>query len=452
MQDGIPNPQRGLAFLTIGIALTMAVLDGAIVNVALPSIAKDLQINSSEVIWVLNAYQLAVTVSLLPLSSLGEILGYKRIYWSGLAIFTLASFLCANSTSLTFLILARVLQGFGAAGIMSVNIALVRFIFPQRLLGQGVGYTALVVGVSSAAGPSVAAAILSVAHWEWLFLVNVPLGILALIIAAKTLPRTPLSSHRFDWKSAILNALTFGLLIIGIDGLSHHQDLTIPLAELGAAILIGIVFVRRQLSLPAPMLPVDLLRRPIFALSMATSFCSFSAQMLAFVSLPFFFQDVLGKTDTQTGLLMTPWPLATAMMAPIAGRLADRFEPGKLGGIGLAFMAAGLAATALLPAHPSTLDIVWRLALTGFGFGLFQSPNNKAIISSAPRNRSGGASGLQSTGRLVGQSVGAALVAGIFGLFTHNQTQVALWLGVALALGGATASSFRRLTRDTAES
>jgi DHA2 family multidrug resistance protein-like MFS transporter len=445
MTDGLPNPQRIFAFLTLAIALTMAMLDGAIVNIALPTISKDLNIDPADAIWVVNSYQLAITVSLLPLASLGDILGYRRVYWCGLAVFTLASLVCAFSTSLLMLSVARVVQGLGAAGLMSVNIALIRYIYPRSMLGRGVSNVALVVAVSGAAGPSVGAAILSVASWHWLFLVNVPLGLMALVIAARTLPATPLSGHRFDVVSVFLNAATFGLLIAGINRVRDSGDLAPALIELGGALAVGWVFVRRQLGMALPMLPVDLLRRPVFALSMMTSVASFAAQSLAYVALPFYFEDVLHRSETATGLLMTPWPLGTALIAPIAGRLADRYSAaGLLASLGLLVMAAGVALVAIEPADPSAADVAWRLAVCGLGFGLFQSPNNKVIISSAPRERSGGASGLQSTGRLLGQSVGTALMAVVFGLVTTHQTAVALWIAVGLSLAGAVASGLRR--------
>jgi DHA2 family multidrug resistance protein-like MFS transporter len=299
-----------------------------------------------------------------------------------------------------------------------------------------------VVAVSSAAGPTLAAAILSVASWPWLFLINVPLGVFALIVAARTLPETPRSARRLDGWSVLLNALTFGLLITGIDSLGAG-DLTYPLLALGGAVVAGFVFVRYQLSLPTPLLPLDLLRRPVFALSMMTSVCSFATQSLAYLALPFYFHDELGRSVTETGMLMTPWPLAIAVAAPIAGRLADRFSPGLLGGIGLATLAAGLALLAVLPDDPSTLDIVWRLTICGLGFGLFQSPNNKAIITSAPPERSGGASGMQSSARLLGQSLGAALAAVLFGLAPGNATALILWLGAGLSAIGCVTSSLR---------
>jgi MFS transporter, DHA2 family, multidrug resistance protein len=446
--DGLPVRERMLALLAMSLAMSMAVLDGAIVNVALPVMAKDLGVEPSAAIFVTNSFQIAVTASLLPLASLGDILGYRRVYLTGLVLFTLASLACAVAPSLDWLIAARIAQGLGAAGIMSVNIALVRFIYPHRLIGRGVGNVALVVAIASATGPTVAAAILSVATWPWLFLVNLPVGLVALTVGARTLPMTPKSGGRFDIRSALLNALTFGLLIIGIDGLGDPATRAVACAEIGAAIVVGAVFVRTQTRLTRPLLPVDLLRIPAFALSMATSIASFSAQMMAYVTLPFYFQDVLRFSETQTGFLMTPWPIAIAVMAPISGRLADRYAPGLLGGFGLAVMATGLTAIALLPPGASHLDIAWRLTLCGLGFGLFQSPNNKVIITSAPRDRSGGASGMQSTARLTGQSFGAALVAVIFGLYQGaapaGPVSAALWCAAGLAAFGAVASVLRR--------
>lgn len=446
--DGLPPRERLLAMAAIGLAMTMAVLDGAIVNVALPVMAKDLAVAPADAIFVVNAYQIAVTATLLPFASLGDIFGFRRVYLPGLAVFVAASLACALAPSLPLLIAARVVQGLGAAAIMSVNIGFVRFIYPHRMIGQGVANVALVVAVASAAGPTVAAAILSVATWPWLFLVNVPVGLAALAVASRTLPKTPESGRRFDALSALLNALTFGLLIIGIDRLGEPGGHVLAIAEIAGAVVIGVVFVLRQISLPAPLLPVDLLRIPAFALSMTTSVASFCAQMVAYVSLPFYFQDVLHLSSTQTGFLLTPWPIAVAAMAPVSGRLADRYPPGLLGGIGLAMMAAGLVGVATLPEAPATLDIVWRLTLCGLGFGLFQSPNNKVIVTSAPRERAGGASGMQSTARLTGQSLGAALVAVIFGLTHGLGAERAVTLSLACAVGlamlGGCASVLRR--------
>jgi DHA2 family multidrug resistance protein-like MFS transporter len=441
-EDGLPVPQRYWAMLTVALAIVMAVLDTSIANVALPTIAEDMNSGPATAIWIVNAYQLAVTMTLLPLASLGDIYEYRRVYRVGLAVFTLASLCCALSHSLLALTAARVLQGLGAAGILSVNTALVRFIYPRAQLGRAIGINAVTVSIAAAIGPTVAATILSVASWEWLFAINVPIGIFALV-GTRALPATPRGKHRFDILSAVLSAATFGLLIATIDGIGHHEPIAVVAGEAVLTLAVGGVLVWRETHRAWPMLPIDLMRIRVFSLSVATSVCSFVAQMMAYVALPFYLQSDLGRSAVETGLLMTPWPLMTAIVAPIAGRLADQHPAGVLGGIGLATFGGGVGLLAFLPNDPGAADIAWRMAVCGAGFGLFQSPNNRAIVNAAPRERSGGASGMLGTARLLGQTIGAALVALIFGLSGKAGTTIALAVASGIALVAAAVSCLR---------
>ena len=446
-EQGLPVPQRYWAMLVIALALTLAVLDSAIANVALPTIARNLHASAASSIWVVNAYQLAVTISLLPLASLGDRIGYRRIYLAGLVLFTVSSFGCALATSLPTLALARVFQGFGAAGIMSVNTALVRMIYPPTQLGRGVAINAMVVAVSSAVGPTVAAGVLAVASWPWLFAINVPIGIAAIVGGFKALPMNPGHESPYDYLSALMNAIVFGLLIFAVDGMGHGEGFGYVTLEALGALVIGYFFVRRQLTQSAPLLPIDLLKIPVFALSIGTSVCSFCAQMLAFVSLPFLLQETLGMSQVETGLLMTPWPAIIIIAAPISGVLSDKVSAGWLGGIGLAALTAGLLLLAALGAHPEPLQIAWRMALCGAGFGIFQSPNNRTMLSSAPIERSGGASGMLGTARLTGQTLGAALVALIFGIAPQSGPTVALYVASGFAAVAAVVSTMRVMQR-----
>jgi MFS transporter, DHA2 family, multidrug resistance protein len=441
--DGLPQPQRGWAILTIAIGLIMSVMDGAIANVALPTIARDLQASPAFSIWIVNGYQLAITISLLPLASLGEIIGYRRVYIVGLALFTLASLFCVLAHTLTLLTIARILQGFGAAGIMSVNMALVRHIYPRAMLGRGIGINAMVVAVSAAVGPTIAAGILAVGPWPYLFAINIPLGIGALAVGIKYLPYTKVAGHDFDWKSAVLSAITFGLGLAAIDSIGHGESPVIALLEFGGAVIAGYLLVRAQTQVKSPLLPLDLLRIPIFALSIATSIASFCGQMLAFVALPFYLESRFGYSAVEIGLLITPWPIAVAFAAPLAGRLVEHYPSGLLGGIGLILFALGLGALALLPLHPSLFDVAWRMAVAGAGFGLFQTPNNRTMIAAAPRERSGGASGMLGTARLLGQTIGAALVSLFIARFSLDGTRLALFAGVGFAVTGAALSMLR---------
>jgi MFS transporter, DHA2 family, multidrug resistance protein len=433
--DGLPPPERWRAMLAVAIAVAMSVLVTSLANIALPTIAHDMHATPSASIWVVNAYQLAVTVTLLPFASMGDIYGHRRVYIWGLAVYSAASLLCAIAPSLPVLVLGRVLQGFGGAGIMSVNGALVRFIYPRDSLGRGIGFNALVVAGSAAAGPSVAAAIMSVASWPWLFALQVPGGAVALFLALRFLPRTPRTRHPFDPLSAVQNAITFGLFILALDGIGRGQRAVFVLGELGVSLLVGWFFIHRQFTLAAPMLPVDLFRRPVFALSVATAIFAHAAQLIAYVSLPFYFQYVSGLSPIQIGVLITPWPAALVVVAPIAGRLADRHSAGLLGGLGLAVMTLGLLLVLFMPSHPTSVDVAWRLAVCGAGFGFFQSPNNRLMIASAPRDRAGAGSGMLSTSRLLGQTTGSTLVALVFGI-THGSDN-AVELGTRLAIGMA---------------
>jgi DHA2 family multidrug resistance protein-like MFS transporter len=441
--DGLPLPQRNLAILTIALGLVMAVIDGSIANVALPTIARDLDASPAFSIWIVNGYQLAITISLLPLASLGEIIGYRRVYLAGMLLFTLASLFCAVAHTLPLLTIARIVQGFGAAGILSVNTALVRFIYPHSLLGRGIALNALVVAISAAVGPTVASVILAIGTWPYLFAINVPLGVVTLALGIRYLPYTRPAAHAFDWQSAGLSAVAFGLGIAAIDSAGHGEALYFWVAEFAIAAVAGMLLVYRQTHLPAPLLPVDLLRIPIFALSIGTSIASFSGQMLAFVSMPFFLENHFGYTAVQIGLLVTPWPIAVAFAAPLAGRLVERYPAGLLGGVGLFIFAAGLASLAFMPEAASPFDVAWRMALAGAGFGLFQTPNNRTMIAAAPRERSGGASGMLGTARLLGQTIGAALVALFLARYPEQGTRISLLVGVGAAALGATLSMLR---------
>ena len=441
--DGLPPELRRWAVAAIFTALAMASLDTAIANIALPAIAADLHVSPAEAVWVVNVYQIALVATLLPLGALGEIVGHQRIYLGGLLLFTLASLGCALAWSLESLLVARTLQGLGASGLMSVNTALVRFVYPTRMLGRGFGHNALVVATAFTLGPTIASGILAFGPWPWLFAVNLPFGVIALLIGMKTLPSTPRAVHAFDFIGAVLAAGSLGLFITGIGSAAHKAPVGLVSGELAAAVVLGWLLMRRQADHPAPMLPIDLFRRPIFALSTATAVCSFAVQGLAFVSLPFYFEDILLRSQVETGFFMTPWPLVVAIMAPIGGRLSDRYPVGILGGIGLALLCAGMVLLATLPASPGVANIVWRMVICGIGFGFFQTPNMKALMSSAPPHRSGSASGIVATARLTGQTVGAALAALCFTLAGREGATVALALGAGFAALGSVMSFLR---------
>ena len=440
--DGLPAPRRYWAIAAIVLSICMSVLDSTITNVALPTIARDFQASSAASIWVVNAYQLVLLAALLPLSALGEVVGYRRVSQAGLCLFTLASLGCAFAPSLLSLSIARGIQGLGAAGIVSVNAALVRFTYPQHQLGRAIGINAFVVATSAALGPTIASAVLAVAQWRWLFGINVPLGLITIAIARASLPAAERSSRSLNPAGAVLYAGTFVLLLSGLQSLAHHSATWLGLLQIAAGAALGAVLVRHELRRHAPLIPFDLLRVRLFTLSLAASTCAFIAQMCALVALPFEIQR-LGHSAVETGLYMTPWPLALAVAAPLAGRLADRYPAGLLGGLGLLVMSAGLTLLVLFPGNGDAPGFIWRMAVCGAGFGLFQSPNSHAILSSAPRARSGAAGGMLSTSRLVGQTLGAAGVAILFRADPATGSNEALSVAAVVALIAALVSAVR---------
>jgi MFS transporter, DHA2 family, multidrug resistance protein len=438
---GLAIPQRYWAAATIWLALTLSVLDGSIANVALPTIATDLNAPAAESVWVVNAYQLAIVISLLPMAAIGEMVGFRRVFQLGIIVFSLGSLGCTFAHSLPMLAFARAIQGFGAAGIMSQNGALVRYTYPLKMLGRGLGLNALVASAGAALGPTVASGILAVASWHWLFAVNVPIGIGAYLLGRKSLPDNP-KSGSFDPQGTLLSAAMFGFGFIGIDLLTRGGNIWIGMSTLALGAASGAGLFLHSRTQTEPIVPFDLLTHPVFSLSVATSIASFAAQMLAFVSLPFFFESVLHRSQVETGLLMTPWPLAVGIGAPIAGRLADMVSAAVLGATGLVVLCAGLALLATLSANPTSAEIVWRMALCGLGFGFFQAPNNRSMLSSAPLSRSGAAGGMLATSRLTGQTIGAILAAISLGIAGHSET-VALGMAAALSAIAAAASGAR---------
>nr|WP_229262318.1 MFS transporter [Duganella guangzhouensis] len=431
------------AMLAVMAAVAMASLDTAIANTALPSMATQLQATPAASVWIVNIYQLAMVATLLPFAALGEIAGYRRVFLAGLITFTAASLACALAWSLPALIAARFLQGVGASAVMAVTTALIRTIYPASQQGRGFGTNALVVAVAFAIGPTLSSLILSAASWPWLFAINLPFGLAAWWMARGHLPDNVRATHRFDYLAACYNAIGFGALVLlfgeGAHGAAPQQWL--PL--LAVAAISFILLLRRQRHHTAPMLPVDLFRKPVFTLSALTASCTFAVQGAALVSLPFYF-EAMGRSAIATGFLITPWPVMVAIMAPIAGRLSERYPAGALCGAGLLLMCVGVGTLIALPSAASDYAIAWRMALCGAGFGLFQAPNMKAIMHSAPASRAGSASGIVATARLMGQATGAATVAGCFLLAGASGPRDALIAAAVFAALGA-AASFARL-------
>ena len=435
------EPGQLAAVAGVLLATVLVVLDGTIVNVALPTISSALRVSASQAIWVVTAYQLALVMALFPAAAVGDAVGHRRLYVGGVAVFTLASALCVAAPGLGWLAAARFIQGLGGAAIMALNAALLRAIVPQRMLGRAIGWSALTVALSSAAGPTIGAVILSLADWRWLFAVNLPVGLLTLL-ALRRLPHGLPTRRPLDRLSMVLNAVGFAALVLGVDRLAAAPAQGALLLAVATAAFVGLM--AREWRVEAPLIPLDLLRVPAFRLSVCASVACFGAQIAGIVALVFDVQNRLGASALVTGLALTPWPLTVAVAAPLAGRLADRVSTAALCTFGAVSLAAGLLLAAWLTQQQRLLPLVASTVLCGLGFGFFQVPNNRNMLLAAPKARSAAAGGMQATARLSGQTAGAVASSLVFHLVAAaHAPRVGLLVAAAMAALGAAFSALR---------
>lgn len=422
-------------------AMVLVVLSAAIANVALPALAQAFQVAPALSVRVVSAYQLGLVMALLPAAALGESLGHRFVFTAGVGVFTLASALCALAPSLQWLVAARFLQGLGGASVMALGVAILRFAVPPMQMASAIGWNALAVALSSAAAPTVGSVLLSSASWPWLFAVNLPLGA-AVLLATRGLPHVPGTERSVDVVSMALSAAVFGTFVAGAEWLLLEPSLGV--VSLAAAVLCATLLVRREAPKEAPLVPFDLLRNRSFRISVIASVACFAGQSAALVALPFHLQRGFDQDALSVGLLMTPWPLCVALAAPLAGRLADRVSSAWLCATGASLLASGLAALALWPTHGDALELTPFVALSGVGFGLFQVPNNRTLLLSAPRARSAAAGGVQATARLSGQTAGAITMSLLFMLTPVDAApRIGLAFGAVLTSSAALVSLLR---------
>lgn len=408
---------KWLVFSIVGIGVFMSTLDSSIVNISLPSIAAYFGSPlSGAVEWIVIAYLVVIAASLLTIGRLADMTGRKAIWAWGLAIFTAGSALCGAAPSMGFLIAARAFQAIGGSLLFAVSAALLTSAFPANERGRVLGMNALTVALGVSVGPTLGGLITDSLSWRWIFYVNVPLGIIGVIATLRFLREPSRSTHgRFDPLGAVL--LTIGLACLTL-GLSFGQEWgwTSPLliATLTVSIVALIALIVTEQRVKSPIVPLSLLKNRVFASANLSLLLSFLALFAVSFMMPFYLEQLRGFSLIESGLLLTPLPLTIAIIAPFSGRLADRIGTRWLAAGGLAIACLGLVFISHLKADSSIFDIIWRLVLTGVGQAIFQSPNNSALMGSAPREAQGIASGFLATGRVVGQSVSVALAGAIF--------------------------------------
>ena len=281
----------------------------------------------------------------------------------------------------------------------------------RKLLGRGFALSALIVATSSAAAPTLGGIILAFATWPWIFAINVPIGIVAIVVARGCVPHTPRRDERLDPWSTVLSVISLGFIVLGLDAVARHVAMPDVAALLGLGVTAGIFFLVRQQRIVHPLVALRLFRNRRFSLAAVTSFTAFLAQGLAFIALPFFLRETLHATPLHAGLLLSSWPLATIVSAPLAGYLSDRIAPPLTTTVGLALFSLGFALLAGVREGSAPATVILGCLVCGFGFGLFQAPNNRELLANVPRDRSGNAAGILATVRTLGQTLGAALVA-----------------------------------------
>ncbi|RKR76487.1 MFS transporter [Frondihabitans australicus] len=407
---------RTLALLGLLLSMLMTNIDASIVNVALPTIARDLHVEAADTVWVTTAFLLAVSACLPVAIGLATKIGRKRQFLIGTPVFTLASLLCALSPTLTDLVASRILQGAAGALVFAVVIPTYRQIFPPARLGFVLGLNAMIVALGLCAGPTLGGVILAHASWPWLFLINLPIGVISSVLIVIGLPmRTREQAAAvnvrgsLDLVGAVVAGLAIASFLLGVHQLADPSVIWQAVVLLVACGVLGVVFVRIERRAAVPVLPPAMFTGR-FLLALLAAFWSFFGQGVAFVALPFLFQTAYHATPLESALLFTPWPLIIVIVAPISGRLADSHSPAFLAALGLTVFTVGLLSLALLGSAPPVWQVLVCTGFTGLGFAIFQSPNNRDMMASAPPRLSGSAAGMLNINRTLSQSAGAGAV------------------------------------------
>lgn len=421
--SSVDYSRKWYVLLAVSMGTFLATIDGSIVNISLPTLVTSFETDFAVVQWVVLAYLLAVTTLMLGVGRLADIYGKKPIYTTGFAVFTVGSFLCGLSPSVYALIGFRVFQALGAAMTMALGMAIVTEAFPPTERGRALGISGTVVSVGIAVGPTLGGLIVQHLSWHWIFFVNLPIGLLGIFLVLRFVPDfKPAGGQRFDFRGALtlcisLLSLLIALTLGQINGFADKSVLLLAASWLAFLAL----FILIELRVDQPMIDLRLFRSGLFSVSLATGFIIFICLAGTLILMPFYAENVLGYTPQQTGLLMATVPVALGIVAPLSGSLSDRYGSRPITVAGLAFLVVGFLSVSTLNAQTTTLGYVLRFLPVGLGMGMFQSPNNSAIMGAAPHDRLGVASGMLAMTRTLGQTTGIAVLGALWAgqVFRH---------------------------------
>lgn len=401
---------KGLILINIVLLTFMACLDGSIVNVALPVMAKYFSVGMSSISAIVSAYLIGISATILIFGRLGDIYGSVKIFKLGTVIFIIGSLLCAISNSLILLVVSRIIQAIGAAGFMATNQGIVTRVFPANERGRALGSLGAFVALGNLVGPPLGGFIIDVVSWKYIFLINIPVGIFAIILGMKVLPKDEDSEKsKFDIKGAFL-FLVFIISLFGAMLVGQNKGFTKPiiLASFALAIITFILFIKFESIEESPLLKLNIFRNKLFSLSILCGFLLFVAMSCSSIILPFYFQDVIKLSPSITGLYMMTYPLILLVVAPISGYLSDKIGSELLTFLGLLTFSVGFFLMATLNESFEPVKIIIFIALMSLGNGMFQSPNNSLIMSTVPRNSLGIAGSINALVRNLGLVVGVS--------------------------------------------